>query len=516
MTYITQLTGRKTMSIPQIMTMMLAGFVLVVLQSSTVQAQWTTNGTNINNTNTGNVGIGTTTPGSKLVVQGPVSTDGSAKYSVQVIDTAAQGTGVGGGVVFTGKYDGAGNLANFGSVQGIKENSTNGNYAGALIFATRANGVAPAERLRIDSSGNVGIGNTVPTEFVHVRKDQNAATHLLVENATAGASAYADLQVKNNLGNFAQFGLYSSTTTTAGALASGNAFAYTTSPAMVIMANNAAGVIKFATGGLSERMRIDASGNFGIGTTTPSSKLHVVSGTDNSTSLLRLDTGVHGGTSMVVYGTTNNESGFDMSVYRAGLYFSRFGVNNTGNVYLQPGGGSVGIGTSTPNSSYAFDVNGNANVTGNLNTSGTITGGNIVAKYQDVAEWVQSSQELRAGTVVVLDQTKSNQVIASSQAYDTRVAGVISSQPGITLGENGAGKVLVATTGRVRIKVDASRGSIQIGDLLVTSDLAGVAMKSQPIDVGGAQIHRPGTLIGKALEPLEKGVGEILVLLSLQ
>jgi len=29
-------------------------------------------------------------------------------------------------------------------------------------------------------------------------------------------------------------------------------------------------------------------------------------------------------------------------------------------------------------------------------------------------------------------------------------------------------------------------------------------------------MHRPGTLIGKALEPLEKGQGEILVLLSLQ
>lgn len=170
--------------------------------------------------------------------------------------------------------------------------------------------------------------------------------------------------------------------------------------------------------------------------------------------------------------------------------------------------GNVGIGTTTPTAKL--------DVVGNLNASGTITGGNIVAKYQDVAEWVQSSQELAAGTVVVLDQTKSNQVIAAWQAYDTRVAGVISSQPGITLGENGAGKVLVATTGRVRIKVDASRGSIQVGDLLVTSDLAGVAMKSQPIDVGGVQIHRPGTLIGKALEPLDKGVGEILVLLSLQ
>ena len=36
------------------------------------------------------------------------------------------------------------------------------------------------------------------------------------------------------------------------------------------------------------------------------------------------------------------------------------------------------------------------------------------------------------------------------------------------------------------------------------------------VNLGGVQIHRQGTLIGKALEPLEKGKGEILVLLSLQ
>jgi len=199
---------------------------------------------------------------------------------------------------------------------------------------------------------------------------------------------------------------------------------------MVIMANNATGIIKFATGGSSERMRIDASGNVGIGT--------------------------------------------------------------------------------TPNSNYKLDVN------GNLNASGAITGGTINAKYQDVAEWVHSSQQLSAGTVVVLDHTRSNQVIASSQAYDTRVAGVISLQPGITLGEDGAGKVLVATTGRVKVKVDATAGPIRIGDLLVTSDKEGIAKKSEPLNLGGVQIHRPGTLIGKALEPLEKDTGEILVLLSLQ
>jgi len=52
-------------------------------------------------------------------------------------------------------------------------------------------------------------------------------------------------------------------------------------------------------------------------------------------------------------------------------------------------------------------------------------------------------------------------------------------------------------------------------DLLVTSDVPGVTMKSEPVNLDGVQIHRPGTL-GKALEPLERGLGTILVLLSLQ
>ncbi len=117
---------------------------------------------------------------------------------------------------------------------------------------------------------------------------------------------------------------------------------------------------------------------------------------------------------------------------------------------------------------------------------------------------------------MVLDTTKSNQVVSSTEAYDTRVAGVVSEKPGIALGESGTGKVLVATTGRVLVNVDASKSPIHIGDLLVTSDLPGVAMKSVPVDLAGVKIHRPGTIIGKALEPLEKGSGKILVLLSLQ
>ena len=66
------------------------------------------------------------------------------------------------------------------------------------------------------------------------------------------------------------------------------------------------------------------------------------------------------------------------------------------------------------------------------------------------------------------------------------------------------------------MRVDASNGPIQIGDLLVTGEKAGFAMKSVPVEIGGVRIHRPGTLIGKALEPLAHGQGEILVLLSMQ
>jgi hypothetical protein len=86
----------------------------------------------------------------------------------------------------------------------------------------------------------------------------------------------------------------------------------------------------------------------------------------------------------------------------------------------------------------------------------------------------------------------------------------------VILGEGGSDKVKVAHNGRVKVKVDASFGAINVGDLLVTSPTPGYAMRSQPVQVGGAEIHRPGTLLGKALEPLAEGSGEILVLLTLQ
>lgn len=259
-----------------------------------------------------------------------------------------------------------------------------------------------------------------------------------------------------------------------------------------------------------------SSGNVGIGTTSPNVGLEVkTTGAESGIRIagpggVRLDLHSTNGSSPArnwamriddwVFGDfaifQSNAQGGDP--FLAGT--ARFYIHNNGN---------VGIGTTSP--TVKLHVVGDGKLTGSLTVDGSIN-----SRYQDVAEWVPARFPLAAATVVTLDPTKSNHVEASSKAYDTRVAGVISAQPGITLGESGGGKVLVATTGRVRIKVDASQGPIMVGDLLVTSDRAGMAMKSQPISLGGVQIHRPGTLIGKALEPLAKGTGEILVLLSLQ
>jgi len=261
------------------------------------------------------------------------------------------------------------------------------------------------------------------------------------------------------------------------------------------------------TGGITQQ-----SGNVGIGTGSPQVRLSVggagvnVYATDGW-----VERNLHvQGPEALVQGGGRGRLRVGSAWGYSGLYAdpSSTGAGNdlvlgasSGTVRVGPGGGAV------QNLSVA---------NGDLNVSGTITGGNIQAKYQDVAEWVPSTQKLQAGTVVVLDAARTNHVVASGKPYDTSVAGVVSAEPGVILGTGGEGKLKVATTGRVKVRVDATRAPIAVGDLLVTSGVEGVAMKSIPVELGGITIHRPGTIIGKALEPLEKGTGEILVLLSLQ
>lgn len=290
--------------------------------------------------------------------------------------------------------------------------------------------------------------------------------------------------------------------------------------------------LAFATNSAAPQMVLSASGNLGIGTTTPNNLLSL---SRSSPPVLEIrnsnSSGIAAGTVLGTVAFTGTSSAYSDSVTSAnpGAVIQAMGGGSWGNylpaslvfgttstvsanyaerMRIDPAG-NVGIGTSTP--SATLDVN------GTIHASGAITGATVIgAVYQDVAEWVPATAPMPAGTVVVLNRGRRNEVMPSSHAYDTSVAGVVSANPGVLLGMSDEGKAKIATTGRVKVHVDARRGAVAPGDLLVTSDVPGTAMKSEPVDLGGVRIHRPGTLLGKALEPLAGGEGDILVLLSLQ
>lgn len=338
--------------------------------------------------------------------------------------------------------------------------------------------------------GSVGIGTTSPVSIFDVaipngKTDTNARTVALLGRSSD--SSYSALA------------LYQTGAATAAAR---NWHFQTTDGGSA-----AAGTIAFQANG----------GKVGIGTTSPSYLLDVAGVINTTGKLIVSGNGAPSDIGLIQLRQATNTSS-------SGLFFQDStastnvriwadannayiytGSTGSGKLVLNAGGGVVGIGTSTPSTSYALDVVGSINLSGNIN-----------AKYQDVAEWVEAPLPLEAGTVVIVDPTAPNRVIASTKPYDTRIAGAVSAMPGMILGEKADNKEMVAQGGRVRIKVDAKYGQIKIGDLLVTSATPGHAMVSKPVKVGGTWMHRPGTILGRALETWTNGKGEILVLLGSQ
>jgi hypothetical protein len=104
----------------------------------------------------------------------------------------------------------------------------------------------------------------------------------------------------------------------------------------------------------------------------------------------------------------------------------------------------------------------------------------------------------------------------SQQAYDKKVMGVISGagdyKPGIVLDKQQSSehRGSVALGGKVYCKVDAHYASIEVGDLLTTSDTPGYAMKAAD------PLRACGSVIGKALRPLREGQRLIPILIALQ
>lgn len=127
------------------------------------------------------------------------------------------------------------------------------------------------------------------------------------------------------------------------------------------------------------------------------------------------------------------------------------------------------------------------------------------------------SAEAEPGMVVCIDPGKKGGLTVCTTAYDRKAVGIISGaggiEPGMQLGTGSdtfSGEHPVALTGRVYCYADATFAPIEAGDLLTTSNTPGHAMKA--VDLTRAQ----GAIIGKAMEPLEKGKGLVLVFVTLQ
>lgn len=125
----------------------------------------------------------------------------------------------------------------------------------------------------------------------------------------------------------------------------------------------------------------------------------------------------------------------------------------------------------------------------------------------DIAERYESSEPVYPGDVVTIDSPVKDgtaTVKLSSLAYDQKVIGVVTTNPGIVMDENlvdlnwnaasrnSPDRPAVALAGRIPVKVSNKNGNIEVGDPITSSDIPGVAMKAT----------KSGQIIGKALESL--------------
>ena len=156
------------------------------------------------------------------------------------------------------------------------------------------------------------------------------------------------------------------------------------------------------------------------------------------------------------------------------------------------------------------DGNGNERIRLDGHTGDIRLQGADCAERFDVADAIA----IEPGSVLVIDD--GGALSPCAQAYDKRVAGVVSGANGLSSGIilNTSAKPQasqpVALNGKVYCKVDARLSPIQPGDLLTTSATPGHAMKASDRD------RSFGTVIGKALQGLEDGQGMISILVSLQ
>jgi len=286
----------------------------------------------------GNVGIGTsTTTGVKLTVAGSTAFSfaqfstahvvlGSTNSSGSLfINTPSLNGSFTSGLGISGSYASTTSTVNISAV-GVY---SGGGYGAARAFYTSADTTLP-ERMRITKGGNVGIGTTTPAKPFVVSNAGAYGIELAPNDASGGYNRVINYDRVANLYRPVQYE------------AEYHAFAT-------------------GTGSNTERMRIDSSGNVGIGTTSPSQKLDVAGnvyvsqrvglGVAPSTTVTLKAQGPLGDWCSQLVGNVTTGQSYGLLI-DAGTNSSdlSFLIRNASaaNMFAVRGDGNVGIGTTTP------------------------------------------------------------------------------------------------------------------------------------------------------------------------
>ena len=388
-------------------------------------------------TNTGNIGVNSTTPGEKLEVGGNIHVFGSA---------GAVGTG----------------LAYFmGAASDNRDLSITRVGTAAMAFG-RYN-PSWLESMRIDGSGNVGIGTTsTPTRLT------------ITDGATPYAAATGSMvQIKRNVSN----GLDSSRTG-------------------LVLANNSNGFqiyyggtsdrLRFLDGGDIEILTLVNGGNVGIGTTAPASKLQI---TDSSSPNVRLhySGAAAAGNKGILYFThnRNSDSAQELLGYIQGVAEDnqsaggiRFVARNNTDVetFRITSAGRFGISTTAPQS--LLDVYPGVGSAAVLRTTSD-TAGAIAANYIEsritnfsvvsgTNQVISNAAVSASGWRVILRGTWSNNYEGGGLSYYAPFIELNSAAPSTTIGSrtftisrNGSGYLIANSNDAYRLSF---AGYIEIYD----------------------------------------------------
>lgn len=341
---------------------------------------WTAN----NYFTTGNVGIGTASPSGSLHVVGSSANFMDRAGSAHLLLRSGNGTvssptgilstNLLGRVSFQG-YDGTQWTAN--SLSGVAafatENWSTTARGSQLQFLTTPNTTAAAvERMTIDQAGNVGIGTTAPSSRLTV----SDGTVRIDLSPFSGSTGYVGTQSNHPLGiitNNAEV-IRATTDGRVGigtsnpsgfdaklAVFNGNLALTTTTNRLYLyyasatnhayLSTTTGGEITFVNGTASpvDRMRLDTTGNLGVGSTAPKTRLQATAATT-------LNSPVLGSATNAPFYVTNNDPAYGLLVGTSSatgdvwLQAQRTdGTATAYNINLNPVGGRVGIGTSSPN-----------------------------------------------------------------------------------------------------------------------------------------------------------------------